>query len=171
MEFQLINPQTFVKVIEFNYDALEKWITGQVEQFQNLTYTDDTIKNAKEDRAKLNKFKENIDNARKDVKKRYLEPYNNFEEKVKTLLKLIEEPTKAIDVQVKSYEQNKKEAKKTEIENYYNATVGELSNLISLDKIFDNKWLNATVNIKNVQSEIDKIFEKIKFDLQTIKDL
>ena len=27
MEFKLINPDTFVKVIEFNYDDLQKWIT------------------------------------------------------------------------------------------------------------------------------------------------
>ena len=83
MEFNLISPQTFVNVIEFNYDELNNWIVEQVEQYKGLTYTDETIKNAKEDRAKLNKFRENIDNARKDVKKRYLEPYNKFEEKVK----------------------------------------------------------------------------------------
>ena len=89
MEFKLIAPDTFVKVIEFNYDDLQKWITEQVEKYQGLTYTDETIKNAKEDRAALNKFKERIDAARKDVKKRYLEPYNNFEEKVKSLYEKI----------------------------------------------------------------------------------
>ena len=47
MEFKLINPDTFVKVIEFNYDDLQKWITEQVEKYQNLSYTDETIKDAK----------------------------------------------------------------------------------------------------------------------------
>ena len=171
MEFQLISPQTFVNAIEFNYDDLHKWITEQVEKYQNLTYTDETIKDAKEDRASLNKFKERIDAARKDVKKRYLEPYNNFEDKVKTLLKLIEEPAAAIDTQVKDYEERKKTEKKKQIEDYFNATIGDLSNLLTLDKIFNPKWLNATVTIKNVQTEIDQILAKVKFDLQTIKDL
>jgi hypothetical protein len=171
MEFQLISPQTFVNAIEFNYDDLHKWITEQVEKYQNLTYTDETIKDAKEDRASLNKFKERIDAARKDVKKRYLEPYNNFEDKVKTLLKLIEEPAAAIDTQVKDYEERKKAEKKKQIEDYFNATIGDLSNLLTLDKIFNTKWLNATVTIKNVQTEIDQILAKVKFDLQTIKDL
>lgn len=171
MEFKLINPDTFVKVIEFNYDDLQKWITEQVEKYQNLSYTDETIKDAKEDRAALNKFRERIDAARKDVKKRYLEPYNNFEEKVKKLLALIEEPAAAIDTQVKEYEERKKSEKEEQIKEYFNAVVGDLSKLLSYDKIFDKKWLNATTNIKSVQVQIDQIIEKVKFDLQTIKDL
>lgn len=171
MEFKLINPDTFVKVIEFNYDDLQKWITEQVEKYQNLSYTDETIKDAKEDRAALNKFRERIDAARKDVKKRYLEPYNNFEEKVKKLLALIEKPAAAIDTQVKEYEERKKSEKEEQIKEYFNAVVGDLSKLLSYDKIFDKKWLNATTNIKSVQTQIDQIIEKVKFDLQTIKDL
>ena len=171
MEFKLINPDTFVKVIEFNYDDLQKWITEQVEKYQNLSYTDETIKVAKEDRAALNKFRERIDAARKDVKKRYLEPYNNLEEKVKKLLALIEEPAAAIDTQVKEYEERKKSEKEEQIKEYFNAVVGDLSKLLSYDKIFDKKWLNATTNIKSVQTQIDQIIEKVKFDLQTIKDL
>lgn len=171
MEFKLIAPDTFVKVIEFNYDDLQKWITEQVEKYQGLTYTDETIKNAKEDRAALNKFKERIDAARKDVKKRYLEPYNNFEEKVKSLLALIEEPTAAIDTQVKAYEEKKRAEKKTQIEEYFTAVIGDLAKFLTLEKIFNQKWLNASVTIKNVQTEIDQIIEKVKFDLQTIKDL
>ena len=171
MEFKLTSPQNFVQVIEFNYDDLKLWIQKQVKKYQNLVYTDDIIKTAKEDRAALNKFRESIDAARKDVKKRYLKPYNAFEDKVKSLLALIDEPAKAIDSQVKSYETKKKEEKKTEIETYFNAAAGDLISLLTLEKIFDDKWLNATMSIKNVQSEIDKIIEKVKFDLATIKNL
>ena len=171
MEFQLVAPKDFIKVIEFNYDDLHKWITEQVEKYQNLTYTDETIKNAKEDRAALNKFKDRIDAARKDVKKRYLEPYNVFEQKVKTLIELIDEPAKAIDTQVKTYEEKKKAEKEEQIREYFNAVIGDLSKYLSLDMIFDKKWLNATTTIKNVQTQIDQIIEKVKFDLKTIKEL
>lgn len=171
MEFKLMNPDTFVQVIEFNYEDLQKWITEQVEKYQNLTYTDETIKDAKEDRAALNKFKERIDAARKDVKNRYLEPYNAFEEKVKSLLELIEEPKNKIDEQVKKYEEDKKAKKNKQIEEYFAAVIGDLSNFLTLEKIFNQKWLNATTTLKSVQTEIDQIIEKVKFDLQTIKDL
>jgi len=171
MEFKLISPQTFIQAIEFNYEDLQKWITEQVEKYQNLTYTDETIKSAKEDRAALNKFKERIDTARKDVKKRYLEPYNAFEDKVKKLLSLIEEPANAIDTQVKAYEEKKRAEKKEQIETYFKAVIGDLSKFLTLEKIFNQKWLNATTTIKSVETEIDQIIQKVKFDLQTIKEL
>ena len=171
MEFKLINPTTFIQIIEFNYDELKNWIVEQTETYQNRVYTDETIKNAKEDRAALNKFKDRIDAARKDVKKRYLEPYNTFEEKVKTLIALIDEPAKAIDTQVKTYEEKKKAEKQEQIREYFNAVIGDLSKFLTLDQIFDNKWLNATTTIKSVQTQIDQTIEKVKFDLKTIKDL
>lgn len=171
MEFKLIAPQTFVQAIEFNYDDIQKWITEQVEKYQDLTYTDETIKDAKEDRAALNKFKDRIDEARKDVKKRYLEPYNSFEEKVKKLLELIEEPKAKIDEQVKKYEEKKREEKQKHIEDYFAAVIGDLSKFLTLEKIFNQKWLNASTTIKSVQTEIDQIIQKVKFDLQTIKEL
>ena len=51
------------------------------------------------------------------------------------------------------------------------ATAGDLSKLITSDKNFYQKWLNTTVNIESVQTEIDPNLAKVKFDLQTIKDL
>ena len=171
MEFQLISPQTFIEAIKFNYDDLHNWITQQTEKYQNLVYTDDTIKDAKEDRAKLNRFRDNLDNARKYVKKQYLEPYNAFESDVKKLLAIIDEPLNAIDKQVKTYEENKKAEKKVQIEEYFNNYIGDLKQFLTLDKIFNQKWLNASVSIKSVKEEINTILLKTNEDFKTIKDL
>lgn len=171
MEFQLISPQTFVEAIKFNYDDLHNWITEQTEKYNNLVYTDDNIKEAKEDRAKLNRFRDNLDNARKDVKKQYLEPYNVFESDVKKLLAIIDEPLNAIDKHVKDYEEKKKADKKAQIEEYFNLYAGDLKQFLTLDKIFNQKWLNASVSIKSVKEEINNILLKINEDFKTIKDL
>ncbi len=171
MEFQLISPQTFVEAIQFNYDELHNWITEQTEKYNNLVYTDDTIKEAKEDRAKLNRFRDNLDNARKDVKKRYLEPYNAFDAETKKLLAIIDEPLNAIDKQVKDYENKKKADKKAQIEEYFNTYIGDLNPFLTLDKIFNQKWLNASVSIKSVKEEINNILLKTNEDFKTIKDL
>ena len=171
MEFQLISPQTFVEAIKFNYDELHNWVTEQTEKYNNLVYTDDTIKEAKEDRAKLNRFRDNLDNARKDVKRRYLEPYNAFEAETKKLLAIIDEPLQAIDKQVKDYEEKKKTEKKAQIEEYFNTYIGDLKPFLTLDKIFNQKWLNASVSIKNVKEEINNILLKTNEDFKTIKGL
>lgn len=174
MEFRLINPKSesgFVQAVEFNFDELQTELKTSLEKFQNIVYTDETIPEAKKDRAGLNKFKEIIESERKRIKKLCLKPYEDFEAKVKILTGLIDEPILAIDTQVKTYEQKKKDAKKADIEKFFTDNVGELSELLPLEKIFNEKWLNSSVNIKNVFDEILQKIEKVKFDIKTIKDL
>jgi len=174
MEFKLINPKSesgFIQAVEFNFDELQTELKTSLEKFQNIVYTDETIPEAKKDRAGLNKFKDIIETERKRIKNLCLKPYNDFEAKVKILTGLIDEPILAIDTQVKTYEQKKKDAKKEEIEKFFNDNIGELAELLPLEKIFNEKWLNASVSIKSVFDEITQIIDKVKFDLKTIKDL
>ena len=59
MELVIYKPtdDQFVKTIDFNFDELKQEITSALEKYQGLVYTDDSIKDAKTDRATLNKFK------------------------------------------------------------------------------------------------------------------
>ena len=59
---------TFPEIIEFNFDDLKNEITEKVSYYANLVYTDDQIKEAKADRAKLNKFVSALEDKRKEVK-------------------------------------------------------------------------------------------------------
>ena len=45
----------------------------------NLVYTADQIKDAKKDRAKLNKFVTALEDKRKEIKKQVMQPYTAFE--------------------------------------------------------------------------------------------
>lgn len=174
MEFKLINPASetgFIQTIEFNFEELKKELVQSLEKYQNLVYTDDTIKNAKEDRAGLNKFKEAIENRRKEIKKLCLKPYNDFEVKVKELVSLIDKPILAIDTQIKSFENKQKEAKQKEIKDLYNSLIGDLKELLPLEKIFNQKWLNSTFTLKNVQKELTETINKVNENLKIILDL
>lgn len=173
MELVIYKPteDQFIKAIDFNFDELKCEISTALERYQGLVYTDDSIKDAKTDRATLNKFKDALEAKRKEIKKQCLEPYEAFEKKIKELTALVDEPILAIDSQVKSYEQAKKEAKKAEITEYYAAKIGSLASLLPFERIFSDKWLNSTVRIISVQEEIDALISRTASDLQTISDL
>lgn len=173
MELVIYKPtdDQFIKAIDFNFDELKAEITTALEKYQGLVYSDESIKDAKTDRALLNKFKEALESKRKDVKKQCLAPYEAFEKKIKELTALVDEPILAIDGQVKGYEQAKKDEKKAEITDYYEAHIGDLAPLLPLTKIFDDRWLNATAKIAAVQGEIDAFITRTTADLQTISDL
>ena len=174
MEFKLINPQSengFIQAIEFNFDELKTELTERLEKYQNLTYTEDTIKDAKETRAGLNKFKEAIETRRKEIKNLCMKPYNDFEVKVKELTGLIDEPINAIDTQLKNFEETRKSAKQIDITDFYNSVIEDLAQLVPLERIFNPKWLNATYKMATIQNEIVETIGKIKGDLNVITDL
>ena len=160
----------FPKLIEFNFDELKAEISAKADLYKNMVYTDETIKEAKMDRAKLNKFITAMEDKRKEVKKQCLEPYNQFEKQMKELVSIINEPVKLIDSQVKDYEDRQKEAKMEEITAFWNSASG-VPEWLNLGKVFDEKWLNASVSIKKVQESIIERLEQINADLKTLSDL
>ena len=174
MEFKLINPESengFIQAIEFNFDELKTELSTRLEKYNNLTYTEETVKNAKEDRAGLNKFKEAIETRRKEIKALCMKPYNDFEAKVKELTSLIDKPILAIDTQIKNFDNQRMEAKRVDITDFYNSAIGDLVEILPLDKIFNTKWLNSTYKMTNIEKEIVETIGKVKGNLNVIDDL
>lgn len=174
MEFKLINPASesgFIQAIEFNFDELKTELSTRLEKYNNLTYTEETIKQAKDDRAGLNKFKEAIETRRKEIKNLCLKPYNDFEAKVKELTGLIDQPILAIDSQIKNFDNQRIEAKRVDITDFFNSAIGDLAEILPLEKIFNQKWLNATYKMTTIEKEIVETIGKVKGNLNIIEDL
>lgn len=173
MEFRLINPTEngFLKRIEWNRAELEAAVKAKVAQYEGVTYTDDTIQTAKADRAELNKLKTAIEDRRKIVKKVINEPYTVFEKELKGILALIDKPVGLIDTQIKDYENQKKEEKKEQIREAYSAAIGELEKVITFERLFDPRYLNATYSLQKAIADIQGKIEKVKTDLQTIDEM
>lgn len=172
MELIILTPaEKFLTAVEFNNEELKKELSLALEKYQGLIYTDANIKDAKSDRATLNKFKDAIETKRKEIKAKCLEPYNSFEAKVKELTALIDAPLSAIDERVKQYEAQLKEDKRKVLEDYWAGCEADLSSLLPFGQIFNPKWLNASVPAATACAEMADIVHKVKDDLKAIADL
>lgn len=159
----------FPQSIDFNHEELKAEITAKAELYKNMVYTDANIIEAKADRAKLNKFIKAIDDKKKEVKKQCMEPYVEFEKKIKELIAIVEEPVKLIDSQVKSYEDKQKNEKVEKIRTFFEEN--EPAEWLTLDKIMDPKWLNASLSMKRVQEAITDRLRQIQQDIVTLSKL
>lgn len=168
MELKMQEVQ-FPKVIEFNFEELKKEITEKAELYKNMVYTDDTIKEAKADKATLNKFIKVLEDKRKDVKKECLQPYEEFEKQIKELVAIVDEPVKLIDSQVKEFEEKKKADKLEKIKEFWESTTHP--DWLTCSKIFDQKWLNATTSMKKLQEAITERLKQICSDMDTLNSL
>ena len=152
--------------ISFNSEEIEAWLTERLDHYTHLVVTEDTIRESKDDIARLRKLRDAIDTRRKDVKKQWMAPYTAFETQVKRLTALIDKPILAIDGQLKGFEEQRKEEKRQQISAVYDETVPhELKSIITLDRIMDPKWLNATVSMKKVSEAMADIVKRTQADM------
>lgn len=171
MELRIISPQEngFVREIQWNHEELKTEIAEKMQEYKTLTFTEDSIKEAKADRAKLNKLKSAFDDERKRIKKLCMAPYDTFEKQVKELIALIDEPIQLIDAQIKEVEQLKRDEKRKAIEELFSG-IGSQS-FVTLEAIWDEKWLNATVSMGKIEEQMKSRMYQIADEVYTIHNL
>lgn len=170
MELKIYNPQAdgFLKAIDWNFEELKEEITKKSSDYLNLVYSDDQIKDAKQDRANLRKLVTALENKRKEIKKEIMVPYDDFASKEKELVEIINGAIENIDTQVKGYEEGLRQEKLAKVKEIYKECIGDLDRTIPFDKIFKESWLNVSTTLKSIKEEIITIREKVDGDLKII---
>ena len=159
------------KTIDFNFEEMKAEFSKKLVHYNTLVVTEDSIRDAKADKAALNKLKEAIETRRKEIKKLCLAPYENFEKQCKELVAMIEAPVKSIDGQIAVFDQKLQDEKWKQISEYYNTEVKELKDLVPLEKIVSSKWKNKGESLESVNNGIGDTLERIRGELETISTL
>lgn len=173
MEIRLVNPTEdgFLQKIDWNKAELEANVRSIVEAYQGLAYTEDTVSDAKNDRATLRKLLNEIEDRRKLVKKKCMKPYEVFENDLKDVTVLIKEQISIIDGQVKEYENSVKEKKKARLQDVYTEAIGELAEVLPFERVFETQYLNVSFKESKAATEIQEKIQRVKSDLAAIDAL
>lgn len=171
LELKIFSPQEngFVPEIKWNNEELKAAIAEKMEEYKGLVFTEETISEGKKDRANLNKLRGAIDDERKRVKKLCMEPCNRFEKEVKEVLALVDEQISAIDIQIKEVEQIKREEKRKAVQELFES-IG-FQKFVTLEMIWDEKWLNASVALSKVENQMKETMYRIGEEVGTISRL
>jgi len=152
-------------VIRWNFEDLKAALKQEMDSYSKLVYTDETIPVAKKDVATLRKLRTLVEDRRKEIKSKCLEPYAVIEAQAKELTALIDSPINLINGQVKDYETAQKEKKKAEIMAYmaeqFKAFLPEIAQKAKF-KVYDARWLNATYKEKDWKAAVDACAEEVK---------
>jgi len=166
---ELVVKKQALPEIDFNYDEIKKEVQQELKKYQGLIFDDESqIGEAKKVRANLNKVAKTFDNERKRLKKELSQPIKDFEEKVKTIVGMIDNANEGIDIQVKAFEEKKREEKNNEIEELFKSLDIEE---FKLEDIFNDKWLNATYSLNKIEEEMVEFKNKVFRELQTLRSL
>ena len=160
-----------VQAVEWNYAELKQWLTDGLALYKGRVYADGQIAEAKKDAAELRKLAAAIDGKRKDMKKKFLAPYEAFEAQAKELTGLIQSQVDEIAAQIKAHDEEAKAAKLDQIKAKYTEIFGDLSPLVPLGSVQNPRWLNVTYRMAQIEAELTVRAAAIRADLKVIDDL
>lgn len=173
MQLEIYNPSDGQALprVEWNFADLKQWLGDGLSRYKGRVYDESQIKDAKKDAADLRKLAAAIDGKRKEMKSRYLEPYTEFEAQAKELTGMIDDQVSEITAQITAFDEARKAEKLEHIKFQYGEIMGGLAALVPYEKIHEKRWLNVTVAMTTICTEIADKAESIQAALASIDAL
>ena len=156
-------------LIEINFEEIKASLEAELGEYKNAVFTAESKDIAKSTLASLRAKKKELDEARKKIKKEYMQPYDKFEARCKELLALFDRPIGLIDKQIKEFDEARKEEKRAKIIQMYNETVKGFEEFLPISKIYDTKWENTTTSMKSIKDSLMEMAANIRTSLDSIK--
>lgn len=157
-------------VIDFsNFEELKKQLSGYLEEYKSMSFTEERKAEAKSAMVDLRKLKKAVNDRKIEVKKQCMQPYDEFEVKTKELLTLIDEPILLIDSQVQAFEKKRIAERKQIIQEIYVEKSGDLAEYATLSSVYSDKWENSSTSKKKIEEELEQAFLGVRMDVESLK--
>lgn len=165
-DLAVMNPQH----IETNFEAVDAYLTEAMEPYTQMVVTEDSIGDAKKTLAALRKLKDGINSQKIAVKREWMKPYTEYEDKAKQLMSRVEAGISNIDGQVKDYDSRRKEQKLQEMKDYFDqeASRYRVEEYLDWNLVRNPKWANASFSVEDAENEISGIITSTAGDVDYI---
>lgn len=165
-DLAVLNPQH----IETNFEAVDAYLTEAMEPYTQMVVTEDSIGDAKKTLAQLRKLRDGINSQKIAVKREWMKPYTEYEDKAKQLMSRVEAGISNIDGQVKDYDARRKEQKLQDLKNYFDqeASRYRVEEYLDWNLIRNPKWANASFSVEDAENEISGIITRTAGDVDYI---
>lgn len=153
--------------IEDNIQEVQDYALKLSNYYSKIVFTEDTLKDAKNEKSEVNKFKKKVSDFRKKIVEEYNKPLQKFIDTAKTTETLLADTYTTINNQVNFYEQEIKEQKFEEIRTYFE----ELKLKENLEFVtFEQANINVTLSSskKSLKEQATAFIEKIVDDINLI---
>lgn len=161
---------TIPERIDFNFEELKAELMEKAELYATVVYTEEQIKQAKADRAALNKLKAAINDERLRREREYMRPFIEFKANIDEIIAIIDKPIAAIDKQIKAAEAREQEEKRNKIVELFDGLANK-PEWLRIEQIWDARWLNKSVTFRMIEENMLGWCGRIDTELNTISQL
>ena len=156
--------------IRWNEAEGQQNLTEMLAAYTGRVYTPETIKDAKADRAAVNKLDKQLSDAARSAKAFYMKPLEEFLQSTKQMQTRCKAVSGAIDQQVKAVEEAERQDKQDALRAVYADCIGEMREMIPFDRLLVPQWLNKTYDLAKASRELRKSVETRREELRLIRE-
>lgn len=157
--------------VEDNIIEAKEYALSLKKYYGALVFDENQLREAKDERANINKLAKSITEYRKNIVTEFKKPIEQFETTAKETERILKEISDFVDAQVKNFENKEKKKKREEIEKIYNVQIEELKDVISINRLFNDKWLNKGTTLQSIENEMKGRLDDIRNGLKAIEEL
>lgn len=158
--------------IAANFDEVKAWLHEVIAPYSKLVLTEADVPNAKADLARIRKVKTVLDDYRKSVKRDFMKPVTEFEERVKTeLMPELYEGETNLSEQINKYAEQRKAEKLAGLRAFFDDNIGSLAPYLSFEQVQNPKWGNVTYTVEQAQQEIAQAMDMCADGVNAIRSL
>lgn len=174
-DLELVVSQEELGFLETNAKNIKDKVLAILPNYSAENYDESNIDIAKADKALLNKSAKALNDKRIELEKKFNAPFEEFKTIIKETTDLIKQASSKIDEVVKDVDNKEKNKRKEIIVKNYEEKINELKDILPLEKIFEDKWLNkGSFNDKGefkLVNELQDKINRVRNDLIAIGEL
>ena len=152
--------------IESNIKDIKEKALKLNNYYSNITFTDDSIKVAKDIKSKVNKFKGQVSDYRKNIIAEFKKPIEQFETTAKETEKILGDTYTTINLQCNRYDDEQKKKLEKEVREFFDEYKATLNINVPYEKA--NITVNLNSSLKKLKDEAVAFLEKVNKDLELI---
>ena len=132
----------------------------------NYVVTENNYKDAKKDRADLNKLVKQVSDARKSFENKAFDKWKADKNKIMDFEKEVKGYSEELAKGMEVFDEKEREEKRQQILEAWESLLEERnSDFYDLTPKFNDKWLNKTTSAKSIEDDLKAIHDKITQDL------
>lgn len=160
--------------IVFNdFERIKQQATVLAENIKNVEVNEENIKQSKKMLAAVNNRIKDLESKRIEIKKTMLEPYTDFESKVREIVQIVKDADDFVRQQVKELEEIERQQKHDHLEEIFEKRIKHYSfrDLFGFKDFLQPKHLNKTASIEATEKEMVLFLEKLTQDMKVIENM
>jgi hypothetical protein len=163
VELEILTPEIITSEIAtpiFDEEIFTKNLCLALEKYDIKKYEEISLVELKTDAASLRRIKKIISDQRIEIKKKYLEPYEKLEEKIKRVIKIIDAPLEKILLHLEFREKEEDTKKEKLIHDGFNEIFRDYPR-VKFQTVWNPRWLNKSYKLEIIEEELLNIRNNI----------